>query len=134
MRSKKPDVYEKQEQYRREAYRLASTMKQRHPRLVSLSIDMNFKADEDWKSDPKSQQETYGPDSKAFFEVKCPYHECIRGGFNLMSAVSDMVAKSDVEATGELICQGWQDRERVNKHRCLLKMTYRITASYQANG
>jgi hypothetical protein len=129
MRKKKPDIYEQQKQRRWEAYSQAPLIKDRFPILASLSMHMTFE-EPDWGGNPSPKQETFGPKSKAFFEIECPYYECISGGFNLSSAVIKLVNTRGTESSGTIICQGWQDRERINKHRCLLKMKYKITATY----
>ncbi|TET46102.1 hypothetical protein E3J62_05305 [candidate division TA06 bacterium] len=132
MRKKKPDIYERQKQQYWEAYDHAPLLKEKFPQLASLVIEMTFQ-EPDWGSNPSPRQENYGPGSKAFFEMTCPYVECISGGFNLSSAVSKLVASGEIESSGFLTCHGWQDRERVNKHRCLLKMEYKIIGNYAKN-
>jgi hypothetical protein len=128
-RKKKLDIYEQQKQRYWEAYDRARFIKDKFPMLASLSIDMAFE-EPDWGGNPSPRQESFGPESKAFFEVECPYIECISGGFNLSNAVSKLVNNRLNETSGTIICQGWQDQERVGQHRCLLKMKYKITATY----
>jgi len=57
--------------------------------------------------------------------------ECIAGGFDLSDAVSDVVVTRRDESSGTILCKGWQDRERLNQHRCFLEMKYKITATYK---
>lgn len=129
MGKKKPDIYEQQEQRRWQAYSKAPLMKDKFPTLASLSIDMTFQ-EPDWGKNPEPRNQSFGPESKAFFDMECPYVECISGGFDLSSAVSKLVDSGDTELPGTITCQGWQDIERIKKHRCLLKMEYKITAIY----
>ena len=129
-RKKKPDIYERQKSRRLDARSRAETLKKRFPQLSRLKIDMSFEDYEEEKDSPSPKQEEYGPDSKAFFELKCPYTECIDGGFKLSAAVSEMVTKNETEASGTIVCHGWQDRERFRQYQCQLKMNYKITATY----
>ena len=132
MRRKKPDIYERQKQRYWEAYHRAPLLKEEFPQLSSLVIEMAFE-EPDWGSNPSPRRERFGPDSRAFFEMTCPHVECISGGFDLSTAVSKLVASGKTESSGFLTCQGWQDRERINKYRCLLKMEYKIIAAYADN-
>lgn len=129
MGKKKYDIYEQQKQRYWLAYTQAPLIKDRFPKIVSISIDMTFQ-EPDWGENPNPTKQTYGPDSKAFFNIECPHYECVSGGFDLTVAVSKLMESGATESSGTIICQGWQDRERINKHRCLLKMGFKITATY----
>lgn len=129
MKKKKPDVYEQQKRRHWEDLSQAPLIKESFPMLASLSVHMTFE-EPDWGRNPSPKHQTFGPESKAFFVIDCPYYECISGGFDLSSAVANLVRIRDTESSGTIICQGWQDRERINKHRCLLKMEYKMTATY----
>ena len=129
MRKKKPDIHDQRKQRHWQAYSQAPLIKEKFPVLSSLSIDMTFE-EPDWGNNPSSRSQGFGPESKAFFDIACPYVECVSDGFRLSGAVSSLVDSGATESSGTISCQGWQDRERINKHRCLLKMNYKITAIY----
>jgi hypothetical protein len=131
MAEDKPDIYEQQIQRRREAYHRAPHLKEKYPQLARLIIKMSF-TEPSWGSAPRPQQKVYGPDNKALFEVQCPHVECVEGGFDLRAAVSDMVTYGKSEVVSNLVCQGWQGREGINKHRCHLRVSYRISATYKS--
>lgn len=131
MGRKKPDIYDLQKQRHWEGRDRSSTIQEKFPTLInSLTISMTFK-NPDWGGDPSPQEHNYRQESEAFFDFGCPHVECVSGGFNISSAVSELVDKNGKETSGEITCQGWQDKERINKHRCMLKMQYRIMASYK---
>ena len=71
------------------------------------------------------------PESTAFFKFDCPYRECIDGGFDLTIEVTDMLKSHKNIISGQKICNGWQDKERINIHHCLCKLTYKIEAYYK---
>ena len=133
MRRKKTNIYDEQKQRYWLAYTQAFLLKDIFPLLAKLVIVMNFK-EPDWGRDPQPRHKNYTPDSRAFFEIECPHVECISGGFDLTSAVSNLVDSGEAESSGTIRCQGWQDQERINQHRCLLKMEYKITANYVNRG
>lgn len=51
------------------------------------------------------------------FLIPCPMCECVNGGFDIKGVDSMEQGQSKT-----FICQGWQDRERINKHRCLCEL------------
>lgn len=56
--------------------------------------------------------------------IKCPMRECVEGGFDLRAQYNR--SELDVECSGASVCQGWQDKERINKHRCLCKLQWEM--------
>ena len=130
MAKKRYGPQERHRQMRYEAYAQSLTLNEEYPQLEKLTIHMLFKS-HDWDGGPDDQTKTFVKGSKAFFDIECPHRECIQGGFNLTFAVSNLVAKGQTESSGTIICQGWQDQERINKHRCLLELNYKIVAFQQ---
>jgi hypothetical protein len=132
MSRKKPDIYEQEKQMRREAYNRSLIVKEMYPQVAKIIVDMKFK-EPDWGGDPDPRQSTYSQESKAFFKIDCPHVECISGGFDLSTPIDKLVASRLEKVDGTITCQGWQDKERINKHRCLLKLNYTISAYYINN-
>ena len=88
--------------------------------------------------DPDARQRCYEPldkefseASKALFDIECPHVECVEGGFSLAGAVDGTVDGTLTTSMALLACQGWQDRERVNKNRCLLEGSFDIGIEYK---
>ncbi|MCS4505625.1 hypothetical protein NYO91_16180 [Arhodomonas aquaeolei] len=130
--AKKTNIYEKQEQRFWDDYSRAQLIRDLYPSLDSLFVEMTFN-NPDWGGDPSPKTELRKRDSKAFFKVQCPHYECVHGGFDLSNAVAQLVKNADKYSVGEITCQGWQDQERINKHRCLLRMKYKIVATYDGD-
>jgi len=99
------------------------------PGVEAVRINLTFK-DPDGLADPKPMRLKFGPEQKAFFHLDCLFWECVRGGFDLGPAVRDAVRAQARSARGEQDCQGWQDPERIGKHRCWLKARYEIQIEY----
>ena len=129
MGKKKRNIYEQQKWERGIAHDRAPLIERWFPNLSGLVIDMTFK-NPDWGKDPRPRQRSYGPEHRAFFEIECTDRECVSGGFDLSKAVSQLVSSGNTESSGTITCMGWQDVERVGQYRCLLEMTYKITATY----
>jgi hypothetical protein len=129
-RTKKPDEFEAHIQRRHQRNQLAERICEDMPNVERIVIDLEFK-DSDMTCDPSPESLTFGPESKATFEIGCPFHECIMGGFDFGSAIRACVDATQSESKGEITCDGWQDRERYQKHQCMLKANYTITVEYK---
>ena len=56
--------------------------------------------------------------------IKCPMRECVGGGFDLRSQFN--TSELDIGCSDSSVCQGWQDKERINKHRCLCELHWEM--------
>jgi hypothetical protein len=54
------------------------------------------------------------------YRIACPMRECVGGGFNLSESIKNPGQQEPQ------VCLGWQDRERINQHRCLCKLSYQV--------
>ncbi|MDR4504419.1 MAG: hypothetical protein MRK01_06440 [Candidatus Scalindua sp.] len=70
------------------------------------------------------------PQDSAFFQFECNNHECVNGGFGLTKEIKNMTHVHKLNSFGTLICQGWQDSERVDQHSCLNELTYSVRIVY----
>ena len=128
-RNKRPDVYPQMRIDRHEAETRRQYIEEKYPNVAELKIKSRFE-DGDGVCQPKEQERVFKSTQRAYFDLPCPFKECVHGGFDLLGAVDDAVRAGQLESSGTAICMGWQDRERVNKHRCRLKMTYEIQVQY----
>ncbi len=130
MSRRKPDIYERQKQIRNQEYWQSHPLREKYPEVTGLVIKMSFK-DYDERSNPKPRQVEFSQESKAFFKIDCPYRECVSGGFDFSSAIDELVTSHLDKLDGTITCQGWQDKERIGKHRCFLELSYTIFAKYK---
>jgi hypothetical protein len=112
-------------------YHASPTIAEMFPGVASLIIKMTFHED---GGDRVIESRTEdGPISqrKAFFRIKCLQRECVNGGFDLTSAVASAIHLRKDTERGRLVCQGWQDQERVGKYHCLWDLEYEIIVKYK---
>jgi hypothetical protein len=133
MSKKKLDIYERQNQMRHQEYWRSPPLKEKYPKVKDLTVEISFK-DYDGGSNPEPKQENYSQESKAFFKIACPHRECVSGGFDFSSAINELVTSRLDKLDGTITCQGWQDKERINKHRCFLELHYKISVKYKDDG
>lgn len=102
-------------------------MREAFPTVGTVRIDLTFEDfDQREKIPARPGALRFTPEDKAFFELKCPFRECVEGGFDFESAVREAIRTGQAAATDSKTCEGWQDQERIGKYRCLLKVRYEI--------
>jgi hypothetical protein len=126
-RPKRPDRQQAHELHRQRLEDLSPTIRERFPAVKAIRIDVTFEDPDHFEAVPaRPWALRFTPDHKAFFDEKCPFRECVEGGFDFSSAIREAIDTAQATATGILRCQGWQDRERIGAHRCLLAAHYTI--------
>jgi len=130
-RKKRLGVTERHKELRYAREHQAQPIEKVFPEVDHIRIDITFQ-DYDEDCHPSPQQISFIPQSKAFFEIDCPFYECVMGGFDFSNNVNRCVEKKRTTIEGESTCQGWQDLERLNKNGCFLKAKYTISVDYKA--
>jgi hypothetical protein len=99
------------------------------PTVKSVKMTLSF-SDPDGFLSPHQETCERGPESSAFFWIACYSHECVDGGFDLTTEFKQAVEEKRTEVSGSRVCDGWQDRERIGKHRCYCHLDYKIECTY----
>jgi len=68
--------------------------------------------------------------AKSVFRFRCPNDECIRGDFDLTEELASAVAKKRTTVSGELSCQGWQNKATVDTVHCHNVLRYVLKLAY----
>lgn len=69
-------------------------------------------------------------DSKFLFLIHCPNGSCTDIGFDLGGEVREVIRNKKTSGSGKKTCAGWEDSERVGRHRCLSEIEFTITVEY----
>lgn len=68
--------------------------------------------------------------AKSVFRFRCPNDECIRGDFDLTEELARAIAKHRTAVTGELSCQGWQNKTTIDTVHCHNILRYELKLAY----
>jgi len=117
---------------RHRRYTFAGKVGERFPAVASITLQQTWHDPDYPKDDPTTKTARRGPDGSAFFELACANRECVGGGIDLAEEIQNMVSSGETSRTGRRRCEGWQDAERVNKHRCWMELEYTIDIDYRS--
>ena len=98
-------------------------LKDLHPSVESVTVRYRFEND-DWKIMKIS------PTNRFYFHIPCASYTCIHGGHNLTGDIRSTIVSKSESQSGESMCGGWEDAERVGKFHCFLKLFYEIEVKY----
>jgi hypothetical protein len=127
-RKRKPDIYELNRQAYTQGQRYSRTLSEWYPGIAQVKISIEFDSSECFCV-LEPQQLDFRASDRAYFQVRCPLRECVSGGFDFSRSVREAIESESGSASGRIICQGWQDRERINQNRCLLTANFNISIS-----
>lgn len=102
----------------------AASIAEQFPRAGSFSLDFRLR-DPSGVRAPTPFKQTYEPQMRAYFDMRCPLHDCRDGGFPLSAPVLDMLRNPKAPRSGTAVCTG--ERLRNGKREpCALEITYTL--------
>jgi hypothetical protein len=69
--------------------------------------------------------------ARSVFRIDCLNHECVGGDFDLSDRLADAVAARLNTVSGEMKCEGWQDKDSIDKVHCHHILSYKLALEYQ---
>jgi hypothetical protein len=76
---------------------------------------------------------TYNPDhAKSVLRVDCANPECVEGDFDLTAELAKAVSARRKTLSGEIICQGWQDKNQIGRARCQHILRFKLSLGYKS--
>jgi len=109
----------------------AQRIEKKYPNVKSLMIKKDYFDDLNKPIGRGGDWDVPIDTGRAYFYSDCPLRECVDGGFDL-GGIIDTAIKNKVQTKeGTLICQGWQDPNRVGQHQCLTGLKYKIEIRYK---
>ena len=70
------------------------------------------------------------PDFRYDFTIRCINRDCKDGGFDLFGVILSAIISKNDKITGSATCEGWEDEERIKKHRCMSDLFYEVSILY----
>ena len=99
-------------------------------KLKSLTVSLGY-FDSDGVSRNSQVKYTVNLDNaKSVFRFNCPNTECIRGDFDLTTALAKAVTTRKKVLVGEMCCQGWRNKTSINTHPCHNILRYKLNMEY----
>jgi hypothetical protein len=112
---------------RQQSYVGARTIEARFPSSGTFAIELRF-VDPDGVLTPSPFRQIYAPGMQAYFDLRCPLHDCTDGGFDIDRQVTAMLANPSVKRVGSATCSG--SRPGTNgRQRCGLQLSFALTAT-----
>jgi hypothetical protein len=68
--------------------------------------------------------------AKSVFCFDCVNTECVGGDFDLSETLAKAVRARQTRVSGEMCCQGWSSREKINVARCHNILRYKFSLRY----
>jgi len=119
----------REEQFRRT--RLAAKLQEKFASLAALSIKYNYLNPD---GSPRHREVKFTVNverASAVVRVDCLNPDCVGGDFDLSDALAQAVHIRQREVSGELRCEGWQDRFSIDHVLCHQRIAFEIALEYQ---
>lgn len=108
----------------------ASTLAETFPELKSLTVDLGYYDPEGLHRGSQIKYTVNMQFEKSVFRIACHNHECVRGDFDLSSALANAVTARLDTVSSEMCCQGWRSRPTIDTVPCHNILRYKLTLEY----
>jgi hypothetical protein len=99
-------------------------------KLKSLAVNLGYNNYEGLAPSSQLNYVVNLNNAKSVFRFPCPNDECIRGDFDLTKELANAVAKKRAIVSGELSCQGWQNKTTIDTVHCQNVLHYELKLAY----
>ena len=113
-----------------ERVKASPSLAHRFQKLKSLIVNLGFYNPKGVTPDSQLKYVVNLNSAKSVFRFRCPNDECIRGDFDLTKELAGAVAKKRTVVTGELSCQGWQNKTTIDTVHCHNILRYELKLAY----
>ncbi len=69
--------------------------------------------------------------ARSVFRIDCLNHECVGGDYDLSDQLAQAVKLRQSTVTGEMHCQGWQDKDSIDRIRCDHVLSFKLALEFQ---
>jgi hypothetical protein len=103
----------------------------RFPDLAALKVDFSY-LNPDGTSRNREVKYSVNLDRvSSVFRIDCLNPDCVGGDYDLSVALAHAVAIRQGAVTGELRCEGWQDRFTIDRVRCHQRIAFTLSLGYR---
>jgi hypothetical protein len=113
-----------------ERVKASPSLAERFRKLKSLVVNLRYYDSKGVASNGQLKYRVNLDGAKSVFRFRCPNDECIRGDFDLTKELASAVAKRRTTVTGELSCQGWQNKTTIDTVHCHNILRYELKLAY----
>jgi len=106
------------------------SLAERFPVLESLTVNLAYFDAEDLTKNSELKYKVNVQHAKSVFCFVCPSGECVGGDFDLSKVLADAVAGHSKLASGEMRCQGWHRKAKLERAPCQILLRYKLTLDY----
>jgi len=113
-----------------ERVKASPTLADKFQKLKSLVVKLGYSNSKGFAPNSQLKYMVNLESAKSVFRFRCPNDECIRGDFDLTEELAGAVAKHRTTVTGELSCQGWQNKTTIDTVHCHNILRYELKLAY----
>ncbi len=113
-----------------ERVKASPSLADKFQKLKSLTVNVGYYSPKGVAQNGQLKYSVNLENAKSVFRFRCPNDECIRGDFDLTKELATAVAQKRTTVSGELSCQGWQNKTTVDTVHCHNVLRYELKLAY----
>jgi hypothetical protein len=106
------------------------SLAEKFPQLKSLTVHLEHVDADTLSRNSEMKYKVNVEHAKSVFCFGCPSGECIGGDFDLSDVLAKAVHGRRKLAAGEIRCQGWHKKAKIDKAPCQILLRYKLNLDY----
>ena len=108
----------------------SASLSKKFPELKSLTVEYGYFSQEGVRPYQRIKFTVNTDHAKSVFRLDCVNADCVRGDFDLSEALARVVAAHQTTASGEMCCQGWLNKNTIERIHCHHVLRYKLSLEY----
>jgi len=120
--------------YRESQHRRAkqsATLAEKFPELAALTLNLAYLNPDGSTRNREIRFSVNIAGASSVFRIDCLNPDCVGGDYDLSDVLKQAVAVRQPVVTGELCCEGWQNRFTIDHERCHQRIAFTIALDYR---
>jgi len=108
----------------------SALLREKYEELKSMTVDYEYFNPEGSTRNRQIKYTVNLDQARSVFRLDCLNHECVGGDYDLSEVLAEAIGERQGTVTGELCCQGWLNKNTIDRVRCRHIVRFRLNLEY----
>jgi len=108
----------------------SSLLREKFAQLKTMTVDYEYFSPEGNTRNRQIKYTVNLDQARSVFRLECLNHECVGGDYDLSDVLAEAIAGRQATVTGELCCQGWLNKNTIDRLRCRHIVRFKLNLEY----
>ena len=108
----------------------SALLREKFAQLKTMKVDYEYFSPEGNTRNRRIKYAVNLEQARSVFRLECLNHECVGGDYDLSDLLAGAISERQGTVTGELCCQGWLNKNSIDRVRCRHIVRFELSLEY----